>query len=108
MIEQQQAFQLVDWRAVPSTEHPGERGWARWHSVAISSSRLRIVEYSAGYVADHWCTRGHFILVLAGELVAEQGGQQITLTADRWYQVADGGSGHRFSSEHGARMFVVD
>jgi hypothetical protein len=27
-----------------------------------------MVEYTPGYVADHWCQKGHVLLVLEGEL----------------------------------------
>ncbi len=94
---------------MPSSEHPGQSGWARWHALEVGASRLRLIELSPAYVANHWCTRGHVILMLAGEVVTEQqDGGELTLGADQWYQLADGGQAHRLRSAHGARLFVVD
>ena len=71
--------------------------------------RVRMVEYSANYLADHWCQRGHVVLVLAGELISElQGGNEVTLTAGMSYEVADGASSHRSRTEKGATLFIVD
>jgi hypothetical protein len=33
--------------------------------------RVRKVEYSAGYKADHWCKKGHIILCTEGEMETE-------------------------------------
>lgn len=102
-------FMTTDWSAVPATEHPGETGTALWRTVEVGNIRVRIVEYSAGYLADHWCSRGHVLLVLEGELVTElQDGRSVTLTPGTSYQVADGAVPHRSRTAVGARLFVVD
>ena len=62
-------FTVTDWSTVPATEHPGESGMALWRTLTIGDIRIRQVEYSPGYVADHWCDRGHILYVLEGELV---------------------------------------
>jgi quercetin dioxygenase-like cupin family protein len=104
------AFQVVDWTEAAQTESPGEAGRALWRTVEQGNVRVRFVEYSAGYVADHWCERGHVLLVLDGELVTElRGRRQFVLRAGDCYLVADGPEGaHRSRSPGGARLFIVD
>jgi quercetin dioxygenase-like cupin family protein len=102
-------FTAVDWSEVEPIEHPGERGAATWRTIEVGNVRVRKVEYSPGYVADHWCTRGHVILVLEGELSTElRDGRQFRLTAGMSYHVADGDEAHRSSTTSGAKLFVVD
>ena len=104
------AFTATDWSAVPETIHPGERGEARWRSFQAGDLRVRMVEYSPGYVADHWCDRGHVLLVLEGELLSElRDGRSFTLTPGMSYQVSDyGDAAHRSSTSTGAKLFIVD
>lgn len=102
-------FSVTDWSAVPRTEHPGETGVARWRTFEHGNVRARIVEYSAGYLADHWCSRGHVLYVLAGELVTElKDGRRFTLLPGHSYQVADDEEPHRSRTEGGATLFIVD
>jgi hypothetical protein len=104
------AFTVTDWSTVPPTIHAGETGEATWRSFAIGDLRVRMVEYSAGYLADHWCDRGHVLFVLEGELVSElRDGRTFTLSAGMSYQVSDfGDAAHRSSTATGARLFIVD
>lgn len=104
------SFQAVDWQAVPPTEHPGQTGFAIWRTIAMGDARIRHVEYSAGYAADHWCDRGHVLLVLEGEIVTElRDGRRFRLSRGMSYHVADcGDAAHRSSSEAGAKLFIVD
>ena len=62
------AFQITDWTAVERTAHPGERGTAYWRTRHFGDIRVRMVEYTADYLADHWCDKGHILLCLQGEL----------------------------------------
>jgi quercetin dioxygenase-like cupin family protein len=102
-------FGVTDWSTVPSTEHPGETGVACWRTVQQGNIRVRIVEYSPGYLADHWCSRGHVLYVLAGKLVTElEDGRRFTLLPGQSYQVADGEEPHRSRTESGATLFIVD
>ncbi len=102
-------FSTTDWSAVPATEHPGATGMAIWRTVEAGHARVRMVEYSPGYLADHWCSRGHIILVLDGELVTElQDGRVVTLTPGMGYQVANDDVPHRSRTDGGARLFIVD
>lgn len=102
-------FHTTQWSDVPVTDHPGEAGVARWRTVEQGNVRVRIVEYSPGYVADHWCERGHVLLVLEGELLTElRDGRHFTLGPGMSYEVADADGAHRSSSPRGAKLFIVD
>lgn len=104
------SFETIDWESLAPTEHPGEAGLAIWRTVTFGDVRVRQVEYTAGYLADHWCDRGHILLVLEGELVTElQDGRRFRLSRGMSYQVSDSGdSPHRSSTEGGAKLFIVD
>ena len=102
-------FATVDWSAVPRTEHPGDPGVAHWRTVEAGAIRLRRVDYSPGYRADHWCKRGHILFVLQGELITElEDGRVFTLKAGMSYQVANDAEPHRSRTETGASLFIVD
>jgi hypothetical protein len=102
-------FGTTDWSTVPRTEHPGETGVAYWRTLETGNIRVRMVDYSPGYLADHWCSRGHVLLVLDGELVTElKNGRSVTLTPGQSYQVADNDIPHRSRTDDGARLFIVD
>jgi quercetin dioxygenase-like cupin family protein len=102
-------FELTDWSSVERTEHPGETGVAYWRTREFGGLRVRMVEYAPGYVADHWCAKGHVLLCLEGELRTElEDGRRFVLGPGMSYQVADGVAPHRSSAPMGARLFVVD
>jgi len=102
-------FSTTDWSKLPGTEHPGETGMATWRTVEAGNVRVRMVEYSPGYLADHWCNRGHVILVLEGELVTElAGGATHVLRPGQSYQVAEEAAPHRSRTATGAKLFIVD
>jgi hypothetical protein len=99
----------TDWSRVPKTEHPGESGTAFWQSETLGEIRVRMVEYSAGYLADHWCSKGHILLCLEGELETELAdGRMFTLQPGMSYQAGDGDPPHRSATKGGAKLFVVD
>jgi quercetin dioxygenase-like cupin family protein len=103
------AFATTDWALVPSSEHPGETGSAFWRTQNFGEIRVRMVEYSPDYVADHWCTKGHVILCLDGELETELAdGRRFILKPGESYQAPDGDPGHRSSTKTGVRLFIVD
>ena len=103
------AFSITDWDTVPKTEHPGETGKAFWQTVETGGIRVRIVEYTPGYRADHWCERGHVVLVLEGELLTElKDGRKFTLRPGTSYQVGDDANAHLSCTEKGAKLFIVD
>jgi quercetin dioxygenase-like cupin family protein len=102
-------FMTTDWSAVQATTHSGSSGTATWRTVQAGDIRVRMVEYSPGYVADHWCSRGHILLVLEGELVIElQDGRVFALASGMSYQVATDAAPHRSRTQSGARLFIVD
>lgn len=102
-------FGTTDWSAIERTEHKGDRGVAWWRSCQFGAIRVRMVEYSAGYLADHWCSKGHILLCLQGELETElDDGRKFVLTPGVSYQVADNAEAHRSSTRSGATLFIVD
>ena len=102
-------FGTTEWSAVEKTAHPGESGVATWRTREFGGIRVRMVEYSAGYAADHWCQKGHILFCLDGELHTElKDGRTFTLSPGMSYQVADGEEPHRSRTEKGARLFIVD
>ena len=102
-------FGTVDWNLVETTEQAGETGVARSRTRRFGTVRVRMVEYSAGYRADHWCEKGHIVLCLAGELETELAdGRTFLLSPGISYQVADRAESHRSVSRNGATLFVVD
>jgi quercetin dioxygenase-like cupin family protein len=102
-------FGITDWDSIPATLHPGITGQATWRTGQFGAIRVRQVQYSPGYLADHWCSKGHILLVLEGTLQTElDDGRTFTLTPGMSYQVADHAEAHRSSTEAGARLFIVD
>jgi hypothetical protein len=102
-------FGTTDWSTIPPTQHAGEHGSATWRTRNFGGLRVRMVEYSPGYVADHWCAKGHITLCVAGELHTELAdGRRFVLTPGTSYQVADDAEPHRSSTEVGATLFIVD
>jgi quercetin dioxygenase-like cupin family protein len=102
-------FQIADWSTVGETEHSGLSGKAIWRTRQFGAVRVRMVEYTPGYVSDHWCEKGHVLLCLEGELRTElQDGRVFTLKPGMSYQVADGAEAHRSMTNVGAKLFIVD
>ena len=102
-------FGTTDFSQVAATRHPGDAGFATWRTVQAGDLRLRMVEYSPGYVANHWCHRGHVLLVLEGEIHTElQDGRSFTLKPGMSYHVAENVDPHRSRTATGARLFIVD
>ncbi|MBK0003608.1 MULTISPECIES: DHCW motif cupin fold protein [Erwiniaceae] len=102
-------FGITDWSTIEATEHPGETGSAQWRTQQFGDVRVRRVDYTPGYLADHWCSKGHILLCLSGELHTElDDGRVFTLRAGMSYQVADNAEAHRSWTEHGAQLFIVD
>ena len=102
-------FEVTDWSAIEPTAHPGETGVAHWRTREVGGIRVRMVEYSPGYRADHWCEKGHVLLCLEGELRTELAdGRTVVLRPGTSYQVADGETAHRSTTASGAKLFIVD
>ena len=103
-------FSVTDWSQIAATTHAGETGEALWRTLNIGDLRIRMVEYSPGYLADHWCDRGHVLYVVEGELDTElRDGCSFKLLPGMSYQVSDfGDAAHRSSTRIGATLFIVD
>lgn len=102
-------FGTTDWGAVEPTEHAGETGKAIWRTRQFGDIRVRMVEYTPGYLADHWCEKGHILMCLEGELDTELAdGRRFVLKPGMSYQVADSAEPHRSRTAVGARLFIVD
>lgn len=102
-------FGITNWAEIKTERHAGEHGHALWRTQQFDNIRVRIVEYSAGYLADHWCLKGHILFCLEGELHTElEDGRSFTLSSGMSYQVADHAEAHRSSTTTGAKLFIVD
>ena len=102
-------FCTTDWSAVPQTEHSAQAGQAFWRTQQFGAVRVRMVEYTPGYVSDHWCSKGHILLCMAGELHTElDDGSVHVLRPGMSHQVADGAEAHRSRAPKGATLFIVD
>ena len=102
-------FGITNWLSIERTEHKGETGRAYWRTQHFDDIRVRLVEYTAGYRADHWCTKGHVLFCIEGELHTElKDGRKFVLKPGMSYQVADDAEPHRSFTTTGAKLFVVD
>ena len=102
-------FGVTDWSLIPKTSHAGETGTATWQTCQFGPIRVRVVEYTSNYLADHWCVKGHILLCLEGELQTElQDGRVFTLRPGMSYQASDQGEPHRSRTVTGAKLFIVD
>lgn len=102
-------FGTTDWSKIERIQYKGERGVAFWRTQQFGSVRVRMVEYTPGYLADHWCAKGHILLCLDGQLQTElEDGRKFLLDPGMSYQVADDAEAHRSYTEVGATLFIVD
>jgi hypothetical protein len=102
-------FQTINWSIIEKTIHPGETATAFWQTFQLSGLRLRMVEYTAGYLADHWCTKGHIVHCLEGAFVTKlETGETFTLTTGMTYVVSDELSSHRSETKNGVKLLIID
>ncbi len=102
-------FQIIDWAIAEKTEHKGETGVAYWQTLQFGNIRVRLVEYSKNYLADHWCQKGHIVHCLDGEFVTElENGKKSILTKGMSYIVSDNLSSHRSISKDGVKLLIID
>jgi RimJ/RimL family protein N-acetyltransferase len=102
-------FQAIDWDQIERTEHRGETGTSWWQTARFGGLRLRQVEYSPDYRADHWCRLGHIVHCLEGSFESElEDGRRIALSAGETYIVSDELSSHRSVSEAGVKLLIID
>lgn len=102
-------FSVIDWETIPKTQHTGTIGQATWQTQQFPGLRLRIVRYPPGYLADHWCRKGHIVHCLDGEFSSElQDGRSFHLTKGQTYVVSDEQSSHRSTTEQGVTLLIID
>jgi len=102
-------FQTIDWSSIPKIEYKGETGIAYWQTVQFNGLRVRIVEYSKGYIADHWCEKGHIVHCLEGDFISEMQNKKVfELKTGMTYIVTDEISSHRSLSVNGVRLLIID
>lgn len=102
-------FQTIDWKSIPRTEHKGETGTAYWQTMQFSGLRIRYVEYSKNYIADHWCEKGHIVYCLEGEVTNElKDGTKSILRQGMSYIVSDDLSSHRSITKNGVHLLIID
>jgi hypothetical protein len=102
-------FTHIDWTGIEKTIHPGDSGLAYWQTIQFPGLRIRLVEYTPGYLADHWCSKGHIVYCLEGDFVSElKSGEQIRLLKGMTYVVSDDLSVHRSVTENGTKLLIVD
>jgi hypothetical protein len=102
-------FQAINWTVIAKTEHKGETGIAWWQTMQFSGLRIRLVEYSKNYMANHWCEKGHIVYCLEGEFLSElQNGEQFRLSKGMGYVVSDDLSSHRSISAGGVKLLIID
>ena len=102
-------FVTTDWSSIERTEHKGITGSAFWRTQNFHEIRVRMVEYTPGYFADHWCVKGHVLFCVEGELHTElEDGRKFVLKPGMSYQVADNAEPHRSHTDVGAKLFIVD
>ncbi len=102
-------FSITDWSQIDAVEHAGVTGTALWKTIYINDVRIRLVEYSANYVADHWCSKGHIIFCTEGEMETEiEDGKKFILKKGMTYTVGDNADAHRSASVKGCTLFIVD
>lgn len=109
MIIEKYSFKTIDWRGIKKEKHAGLSGFAWWQVVLMGDIRIRMVEYSADYTADHWCNKGHVIYCIRGKMKTElKDGRKIKLIKGMTYHVGDNSDAHRSSSKKGCTLFIVD
>lgn len=102
-------FNTIDWSKIEKTIHNGETGFAYWQTKQYNGLRIRLVEYSQNYIADHWCQKGHIVHCLEGTFISELStGEKITLTKGDTYVVSDDLSSHRSISADGVKLLIID
>lgn len=102
-------FQNINWEQIEKVEHKGETGTSFWQTLMLDGLRVRIVEYSANYLADHWCQKGHVVHCLEGSFISEmEGAESITLSTGMSYVVSDDLSSHRSFTKEGAKLLIID
>lgn len=103
------AFETIDWTGIEKIAYKGETGTAYWQTKMYDGLRVRLVEYSVNYIADHWCKKGHIVHCLEGEFVSElENGESFALTKGMTYIVSDEMSSHKSIAKNGVKLLIID
>ena len=102
-------FNHINWAAIEKVAYKGDKGFSIWQTIQYPGLRIRLVEYSSDYLADHWCQKGHIVHCLHGEFISELStGEKIKLAKGETYIVSDELSSHRSSSEKSVKLLIID
>lgn len=102
-------FQTINWQSIEKVELKSETGIATWQTLQLNGLRIRKVKYSANYLADHWCQKGHIVHCLEGEFISELStGEKLKLIKGDTYVVSDNASSHKSYSENGVSLLIID
>lgn len=102
-------YMAIDWTTVEKVENSGNTGSTTTQTIHFDGIRIRLVEYSKDYTADHWCQKGHIVYCLEGEFVSQlKNGNNFILSQGMTYIVSDELSSHRSISENGVKLFIID
>jgi len=102
-------FQTIEWDKIEKTEHKGETGTSFWQTIQLNGLRIRIVEYSENYLADHWCQKGHIVHCLEGSFTSElKNGEKFVLNKGMTYVVSDELSSHRSVTKTNVKLLIID
>lgn len=102
-------FQAINWDQVEKIQYYGEMGIATWQTLDFDGLRIRIVEYSPNYKADHWCQKGHIVHCLEGSFICRHQDQRIfEFNRGMTYIVSDSLSSHLSISKNGAKILIID
>ncbi len=108
-IDSDISFGTTDWSNVAEERHKGTTGYSAWKVQYFGNVRVRMVEHSENYLADHWCDKGHIIYCLEGSMTTElKDGRNFELKKGMSYQVGDNSDSHRTFSKNGVKLFIVD
>ncbi len=102
-------FSITDFSAIEPEIKNGTTGFAEWRTFYRDAVRVRKVIYSPGYLADHWCSKGHIIYCIEGSMETELGdGTKHLLSKGLIYTVGDNSDVHRTYSDEGCVLLIVD
>jgi hypothetical protein len=103
------AFRVIDWSFIPKEEHKGENGSSFWQTLQLDGLRIRMVEYSPGYLADHWCSKGHIVHCIEGKVYSQLQDEEIhILEKGMSYVVSDSMSAHKSKTDTGCKLLIID
>jgi hypothetical protein len=103
-------FQTINWETIPPIEHSGASGISISRTFQSDIIRLRLVDFSPKYKADHWCGKGHVIYCLDGDFVLhlKDGSKNVVTKGMTCQMLDDTQNPHLMISESGCKLFILD